>query len=97
MATNLLRCGKWYKTTKSEMAAIASGAGETPKAKQSKQSSKAQEHEQRLQRKQKKQLQTRQPLHMNRKSDYVPGALVFMDVKLILITFAIHESANRRL
>jgi hypothetical protein len=33
MATNVLRCGKWYKTTKSEMAAIASGAGETPKAK----------------------------------------------------------------
>jgi hypothetical protein len=46
MATKLLRCGKWYKTTKSRMAAIASGAGETQKAKHaSKQSSKAQEHE----------------------------------------------------
>jgi hypothetical protein len=33
MATNLLRCGMWYKTTKSQMAAIDSGAGETPKAK----------------------------------------------------------------
>jgi hypothetical protein len=41
----------------------------------------------RTQRKQKK-LPTRQPLHMNRKSDYVPGALVFMDVELIFITVA---------
>jgi hypothetical protein len=46
MATNLLRCGKWYKTTKSEMAAIASGAGETPKAKHASNQAKAQEHEQ---------------------------------------------------
>jgi hypothetical protein len=45
-----------------------------------------QEHEQ--DKKKQKKLPTRQPLHMNRISDYVPGAPVFMDVKLIFINVA---------
>jgi len=60
--------------------------GRNAESKARKRSSKAQEHEQ--DKKKQKKLPTRQPLHMNRISDYVPGALVFMDVKLIFINVA---------
>jgi hypothetical protein len=95
MATNLLRCGKWYKTTKLQMAATASGAGETPKAKHASNQAKAQEHEQDKKKAQEITNYTtsaHQPnIRLCARSPRLYGCKTHLHQRCI------HESANRRL